>query len=122
MVHSATRDNSLEMLLTDDTVQKKSKREAKRKSKPDPFYHEKLLAERRTCDCEWHVEHKQEMEEKKKERERKEMEIKSNLKHRKQVAKQMQKRTHKGQPLMKDQIPNLLQKIESKVKSEWCVC
>ena len=62
------------------------------------------------------------MEEKKKERERKEMEIKSNLKHRKQVAKQMQKRTHKGQPLMKYQIPNLLQRIESKVKSEWCVC
>ena len=61
------------------------------------------------------------MEEKKKEREKKEMEIKSNLKHRKQVAKQMQKRTHKGQPLMKFQIPNLLQKIESKMKSDCCV-
>ena len=51
MVHAATHDNSLEMLLTEDTVQKKNKGEEKRKSKPDPFYHEKLLAERRTCDC-----------------------------------------------------------------------
>lgn len=68
------------------------------------------------------VEHRLEVEEKKKEKEQKEKEISSNLKHRKEVAKQMKKRTHKGQPLMKYQIPNLLEKIESRMKSNSPVC
>ena len=51
MVCEAAQDNSLEMLLTDATVQKKCKRKATKKSKPDPFYHEKLLADRCVCAC-----------------------------------------------------------------------
>ncbi|KAK8827782.1 hypothetical protein WA577_007329, partial [Blastocystis sp. JDR] len=93
-----------EALLEETEVPKHRKREKARSSKPDPFFHAKRLAEQ----------HRLEVEEKKKEKEQKEKEISSNLKHRKEVAKQMKKRTHKGQPLMKYQIPNLLEKIESR--------
>lgn len=57
------------------------------------------------------------MEEKRKEQEQKERDLKANLKKRKVESKKMMKRTKKGQPLMKYQIPNLLQKIEKRMNS-----
>ena len=58
------------------------------------------------------------MEERQKEREKRANELKSNLKMRKQTAKKMQKKTHRGQPLMKYQIPNLLEKISKSLGKE----
>jgi hypothetical protein len=56
------------------------------------------------------------MEEKEKEREKREQDLKENLHKRKQQAHNMQKRTRRGQPLMKYQIPNLLEKITKSMK------
>ena len=64
------------------------------------------------------IEYKREKLEKEKEKEKKEKELKSKLKDRKVESKKMMKRTKKGQPLMKYQISNLLQKIEKKIQSE----
>ena len=52
------------------------------------------------------------------EKEKKEIDLKSNLKKRKVESKKMLKRTRKGQPLMKYQIPNLLQKIEKRINED----
>ena len=58
------------------------------------------------------------MEEKQKERQKRENELRSTLKKRKQTAQKMQKKTHRGQPLMKYQIPNLLEKISKSLGKE----
>lgn len=58
------------------------------------------------------------MEEKEKEREKIEQDLKENLHKRKQQAHNMQKRTRRGQPLMKYQIPNLLEKITKSMKND----
>lgn len=68
------------------------------------------------------IEHKKEVEERKKEKELKEKELKSNLKKRKVESKKLLKRTKKGQPLMKYQIPNLLQKIEKRINQSYVCC
>mgnify|MGYP001633918378 CR=1 len=58
------------------------------------------------------------MEERQKEREKKEQDLKKNLEKRKKTAQKMQQRTRRGQPLMKYQIPNLLEKISKSMGQE----
>ena len=65
------------------------------------------------------IEYKRHQEELQQEKKEKEETLKRALKQRKVTAHKMQKRTQRGQPLMKYQIPNLLEKITSRLeKSE----
>mgnify|MGYP003262171671 CR=1 FL=1 len=90
----------------------------KKAPKPDPFYHSKQVAKGRSEKLELIVEHKKQQEEKEKEKKEKEKNLKSVLKQRRYTAHKMQKRTQRGQPLMKYQIPNLLEKITSRLEKE----
>ena len=106
-----TPEKEDEMLLNEEielpeTSQKKNKKE--RTPKPDPFYHSKQIAD----------EHKKQQEEKAQEKKEKEKNLRSVLKQRRNTAHKMQKRTQRGQPLMKYQIPNLLEKITSRLEKE----
>lgn len=58
------------------------------------------------------------MEERQREREKKEKDLKNNLERRRKTAQKMQQRTRRGQPLMKYQIPNLLEKISKSMNKE----
>lgn len=64
------------------------------------------------------IEYKRQQEELEREKKEKEEALKHALKKRKVTAHKMQKRTQRGQPLMKYQIPNLLEKITSKLEKE----
>ena len=89
-----------------------------RTPKPDPFYHSKQIANGKNEGLEWTVEHKKQQEEKAQEKKEKEKNLRSVLKQRRNTAHKMQKRTQRGQPLMKYQIPNLLEKITSRLEKE----
>ena len=64
------------------------------------------------------IEYKRQQEELEREKKEKEEALKHALKKRKVTAHKMQKRTQRGQPLVKYQIRNLLEKITSKLEKE----